>query len=123
MNKIKNVVYGTTSALLALAPALASAQGWNAANGTANTNLSNRSVGAMLNLVLLYMLALVGVLGIIGFVVAGIFYLTAAGDEDQVAKAKSIMMYSIIGVIVALVGYIVVNAIGGLFGVGGNAGF
>ncbi|MBP9728277.1 MAG: hypothetical protein KBD27_02770 [Candidatus Moranbacteria bacterium] len=122
MNKIKNAVYGTMASAMALAPALASAQGWNPVNGTVGSNLANRTVGSMLNLVLLYLLALVGVLGIIGFVVAGVFYLTAAGDEDQVGKAKSIMMYSIIGVIVALVGYIVVNAIGTLF-VGGNANF
>jgi len=123
MNKIKNALYAATASALALAPALASAQGWNAANGTNNTNLSNVTIGTQLNTVLLWLLAIVGVLGVIGFVVAGIMYVTAAGDDDQVSKAKSVMMYSIIGVIVALIGYIVVSQIGRIFGVGQNAAF
>lgn len=121
MNKIKNVLYGATTAAMALAPALASAQ-WNVANGVDNTNLSNRTVGSMLNIILNYTLALVGILGILGFIVAGIMYLTAAGDEDQVGKAKNVMMYSIIGVIVALIGWIVISAISQVF-VGGNTTF
>lgn len=121
MNKIKNVVYGATAAAMALAPALASAQ-WNPINGASGTNLSNKTIGAQLAIILNYTLALVGVLGILGFVVSGILYLTAAGDEDQVGKAKSAMMYSIIGVIVALIGWIVVSAISQVF-VSGSAAF
>lgn len=116
MNKIKNALYGSVASAMALAPALASAQGWNPANGTVGTNLSNVSVGTQLRTVLLWLLAIVAILGIIGFVVAGVLYVTAAGDEDQIAKAKSTMMYSIIGVIVALLGYIVVTQIGQIFG-------
>lgn len=121
MNKMKNVVYGAASAVMALAPSLASAQ-WNVSNGTANTNLAQRTIGQQLNIILNYTLALVGILGILGFIVSGILYLTAAGDEDQVGKAKSAMMYSIIGVIVALIGWIVVSAISQVF-VSGNAAF
>ncbi len=123
MNKMKNVLYGATSAVMALAPTLASAQ-WNVGNvnNGVQTNLANRTIGSMLNVVLNYTLALVGILGVIGFVIAGILYLTAAGDEDQAGKAKNVMMYSIIGVIVALIGYIVVTAISQVF-VGGNTAF
>lgn len=114
MNKIKNVMYGTMATAMALAPALASAQ-INVGNGTTGTNLSNKSIGTLLGVILNYLLGFVGILAILGFVVSGIFYLTAAGDEDQVAKAKSIMMYSIIGVIVAVIGFIVVTALKGIF--------
>jgi hypothetical protein len=123
MNKMKNVLYGTMASAMALAPALASAQGWAPANGMANSNLSNVTIGQQLTTVMLWLLAIVGILGVIGFVVAGILYVTAAGDEDQVGKAKSTMMYSIIGVIVALLGYIVITQIGRIFGQGQNAGF
>lgn len=122
MNKMKNVLYGATSAVMALAPALASAQGWNPNNGTAGSNLSDRTIGSLLNVILNYTLALVGILGVIGFVISGILYLTAAGDEDQAGKAKNVMMYSIIGVIVALIGWIVVKAISQVF-VTGSAVF
>ncbi len=114
MNKIKNVVYGTVATAMAFAPALASAQ-WNAGKGTTGSNLSGVSIGTLLGVILKYALGFIGILAILGFVTAGIFYLTAAGDEDQVAKAKSIMMYSIIGVIVAVIGFIVVTALGAVF--------
>jgi cytochrome bd-type quinol oxidase subunit 2 len=115
MNKIKNALYGTAASAMVLAPALVSAQGWNITNGQAGTNLASRTIGSQLNIILLWLLAIVAVLAVIGFVVAGVLYITAAGDEDQVEKAKKTMMYSIIGLIVALIGYIVVNSIGQIF--------
>ena len=99
MNKIKNALYGVAATTMALAPALASAQ-WSPNTGTAGSGLRNTSIGGVLSTLMNGLLSLVGVLGIIGFVVSGILYLTAAGDEDQIDKAKKAMMYSIIGVIV-----------------------
>ena len=58
-----------------------------------------------------YLLAILGFLAIIGFVISGILYLTAAGDEKRVGNAKNAMFYSIMGVIVALVGYVIVRAV------------
>ena len=52
----------------------------------------------------------------IGFVIAGILYLTAAGNESQAEKAKNAMTYSIIGVIVALVGYVIIQAVSAWLG-------
>ena len=56
-------------------------------------------------------LGIFGFIGIIGFVISGIMYLTAAGDEDQITKAKSAMKWSIVGVIVGLGGLVVILAI------------
>ena len=113
MNKIKNAFYAVAS-LVALAPAVASAQ-WNPVNGMLNTNLADRTIGSLLTVILNYTLALVGILGVIGFVISGIMYLTSAGDEDQVDRAKKVMLYSIIGVVVALIGYVVVAALSQVF--------
>lgn len=60
--------------------------------------------------ILTFLLAIIGIISIIGFVVAGILYLTSAGDEDQIKRAKRAMNYSIIGVIVALAGYVAIIA-------------
>ncbi len=121
MNKIKNALYGVTASVIALAPAVASAQ-WKVDNGVGNTNLKGGTIGTTIELIVNYLLAIVGILGILGFVVSGILYLTAAGDEDQVGKAKNAMMYSIIGVIVALLGFVVISAISQVF-VGRSAAF
>ncbi len=68
-----------------------------------------------------WLLALFGILGILGFIISGIMYLISAGDDDMAKKAKAGLKYSIIGIIVGLSGFIVLQAIAGLLsGVGGN---
>ncbi|MFA6383644.1 MAG: hypothetical protein WCX17_04470 [Parcubacteria group bacterium] len=68
-----------------------------------------------------WLLALVGILGVIGFAIAGILYLTAAGDEDRIKTAKSAMTYSIIGVIIALLGLVIIRAAASM--IGGSSAF
>ena len=104
--KIKKMAYGMTSIGL-MAPALVMAQ----YVPPANTNLSNTSIAAIISNVMMWLLAIIGVIAVIGFVIAGILYLTAAGNEDQIQKAKTAMVYSIIGVIVALLGLVILTAV------------
>ncbi len=58
-----------------------------------------------------WLLGILGLIGIIGFAIAGILYLTSAGDETRMGTAKKAMVYSIIGVIVGLSGLVVIKAI------------
>lgn len=68
-----------------------------------------------------WLLALFGILGILGFIISGIMYLLSAGDDDMVKKAKAGLKYSIIGIIVGLSGFIIMQAISGLLsGIGGD---
>lgn len=111
MKKIKTAFYGAFSLALVAVPTLASAQ-WNA--GLNNSKESKLPAGGILEItkqLMNWLLALVGFIGIIGFVIAGILYLTAAGDEDRIEMAKRAMMYSIIGVIVALIGFVIIQAV------------
>lgn len=119
MNKIKNALYGAASAVMALAPAIAGAQdnpdpnAWGA-RGFNNAMDSGTPTGSIMGIIastMNWLLAILGFIGIIGFVISGILYLTAAGDEGQIDKAKNAMMYSIIGVIVALLGFVIIQAV------------
>jgi hypothetical protein len=58
-----------------------------------------------------WLLIILGSIAVIGFVIAGILYLTSAGDEDRMKKAKQGMIYAIIGVVVGLLGYVIVQAV------------
>ncbi|OGI25114.1 MAG: hypothetical protein A3J76_02720 [Candidatus Moranbacteria bacterium RBG_13_45_13] len=58
-----------------------------------------------------WLLGIFGFLAIISFIISGIMYLTAAGDEDQQKKAKKQMQWSVVGVIVGLSGFIVIKAV------------
>ena len=58
-----------------------------------------------------WLLLILGSFALIGFAISGILYLTSAGEEDRMEKAKKGMIYSIIGVIVGLLGYVIVQAV------------
>jgi len=61
-----------------------------------------------------WLMAILGAVSIIAFIIAGIMYLTASGDETQAGKAKKAMTYSIIGVIVGLSGFVILQAAGSM---------
>ncbi|NCA93789.1 MAG: hypothetical protein EOM84_01280 [Sphingobacteriia bacterium] len=58
-----------------------------------------------------WILVILGAIGVIGFVIAGIIYLTSAGDDNRIGTAKKAMLYSIIGVIVGIMGYVIIQAV------------
>lgn len=120
MNKIKNALYGATSAAMALAPALASAQVGTSINNASKSQLGGGSITGLLEQLMYWLFGILGFLAIIGFVISGILYLTAAGDEDQIERAKRAMLYSIIGIIVAMLGFVIISAARNFFGGASN---
>jgi hypothetical protein len=111
MKKIKALFYTINVAFLTI-PALAAAQ-FEAPTGT---NLPESTLSDIVQNVMYWLLWLVGIVGVIGFAIAGLLYLTATGDETRIARAKSAMLFSIIGIIVALAGLIALNFAQGLLG-------
>ncbi|MEI7621246.1 MAG: hypothetical protein WCJ51_01790 [Candidatus Moraniibacteriota bacterium] len=109
--KIKKIIYGLVATIVT-APTLALAQ-FETPSGT---GLPAGSITGIITNGMNWLLIMVGVLGVIGFVIAGIIYLTAAGDEDQIDRGKKTMIASITGVIVALVGVVFIQAIKGMLG-------
>lgn len=105
--KIKKIGYAVTGAALALAPGVALAQ-FTTPTGT---NLPGGRIIDIVTNAMLWILAIVGIIGVIGFAIAGILYLTAAGNEEQIEKAKKAMLMSIVGVVVALVGIVIMQAV------------
>ncbi len=65
--------------------------------------------------VLDFLLSIVGILAIIMLVVGGIMYLTSAGDEDRMETGKKIVIYSIVGIFVALAALVIVKQITNFF--------
>ena len=111
MKQIKQAVYAVFAVALAAAPTVAGAQ-WSLGQGNASASgLPSDSLYLIISRTMNWLLAILGFIGIIGFVISGILYLTAAGDESQAEKAKNAMTYSIIGIIVALMGWVIIKAI------------
>lgn len=106
-NQIKSTV-ATITTLVMSAPALVSAQLDVTAGGS--TNLPGGSIMNIVINIMNWLLAIIGIAGVIGFAIAGILYLTAAGDDTRIGQAKNAMTYSIIGVIVAIAGVVALQA-------------
>ncbi|MBD3300072.1 MAG: hypothetical protein GF347_01845 [Candidatus Moranbacteria bacterium] len=49
-----------------------------------------------------------GALGVLGFIISGLIYVTASGNEDQMQTAKKAMTYSIIGVAIGLLSFAII---------------
>jgi cytochrome bd-type quinol oxidase subunit 2 len=93
-------------------------------SGTA-TGLPETEAGQVVVNIMYWLLGMLGLLAMVMFVVSGIMYLTAGGDEKNTEHAKNNIKYAIIGVAVALVGYTVVYTIQQVVtgtGTGGAAG-
>jgi hypothetical protein len=105
-SKIRYALALTSSAVLTF-PVLAAA-GFSPT--PAGANIPGGTITAIIANIMTWLLGLVGFIGVIGFAIAGVLYLTAAGDEDRIAQAKKAMSYSIIGVIVAIVGVVILKA-------------
>jgi hypothetical protein len=85
-------------------------------NPPSGTNLPSAPVFEIIRKIMLWALGLLGFFAVIGFVISGIMYLVAAGDEEQQKKAKKAMYYAITGVIVGLVGLVVIYAVQRMLG-------
>jgi len=105
---MKSFLYSFVLAVI-LVPVSALAQ-WSESAVNRKAGLPKGKITEIVINIMNWLLALVGIIGIIGFVISGILYFIAAGDEGKMGTAKNAMTYSIIGVIVALMGYVIIQA-------------
>ncbi len=123
MNFFKKIAYGASAIVLSV-PMIVGAQTTTSTSGFAvpTTGLPGEGSSGSSSLISIatgimnWLLVVVGILGVVGFVIAGIIYLTAAGDDTQIEKGKNAMVYSIVGVIVALMGVVIINAVQKMLG-------
>lgn len=114
MKTMKDMFYAALLTVLVV-PTAASAA-WSTTPPSGAGTLPQGSLFNIISNIMNWLLGLLGVFAIIGFVISGILYLTAAGDEAQQKKAKSQMLWSIMGVLVALAGWVVVLAVQAMLG-------
>ena len=87
--------------------------GWSLANPY---GLPQGSIMGIISNLLFWLLSIFAILGVVGFVLSGIFYLLAGADEGNAEKGKDGMKWSIIGIIVGLSGFIIMQAVNALLG-------
>jgi type IV secretory pathway VirB2 component (pilin) len=112
-----SLVWATS--LISLSPVTVNAQNldvWgNTQNSYANIGLSDTDPRDVVANVIKVVLGFLGTIAVVLIIVAGFQWMTAAGSEDKIAKAKKIMTAAVIGLVIVLMAYalstFVINAI------------
>ncbi len=102
--------FATTSSI-AVAQAESSAQeGLNKAIPVGSKNAVDIfSEGGIFERVVNLLLFLVGAISVIMLIIGGIRYIVSAGDQNQVTGAKNTILYAVVGIVVAVIAYGIVN--------------
>ena len=120
MNKIKCALMAAVLAVIGIGACLlptgsayalnggAWDDGINNAKGNGVPNDLMGSSGAVTNIInaVLYV---VGILAVVMVIIGGVKYTTSGGDQQAVTSAKNTILYGIVGLVIAILAYAIVN--------------
>lgn len=72
---------------------------------------SGSDVNTIVRTIIQVVIYVVGLLAVVMIIIGGILYSTSAGDPGKVKKAKDTIMYGIIGLVIAVLAFAIVNFI------------
>jgi len=72
-------------------------------------NKDKDELAPMIKIIVNNLLYILGAVSVLVIIFSGISYTLSAGDANQVSKAKNTLMYAIVGLIVAILSYGIVN--------------
>ena len=93
----------------------------NGVNQVSSTGAS-MTVGDIIKIVVGILLFVLGAVCVVMIVIGGIKYATSQGDQTAVQNAKNTILYSIVGIVVALLAYAAVNFVLTSFASNNSAG-
>jgi magnesium-transporting ATPase (P-type) len=96
----------STSVFAAVNPKTKVQEGVTAAGGDP---AATTSLNTLIQNVINVLLFIIGAIAVIMIIVGGIEYVTSAGDPAKTKKAKDTILYSIVGLVIALLAYAIVN--------------
>lgn len=95
-------------------------------NGLQSSNLGSmfgnsglvrsQSLSELIVYVIRIMLLFAGLVAVLFVIIGGYFYITAQGDTEQAEKGKNTLVNAIIGIVVVILSYVIVNVVSNLVG-------
>ena len=107
-------VFGTSVLSTASLPGSASAQVSEGINTATTSEMKGKSIDGkdgLIKTVVNVLLWAVGILSVIMIIFSGFRYITSAGDASKTKSAQSTLTYSVVGLIVAIMAYAIVNMV------------
>lgn len=83
------------------------------ANGLAKGSVTGS--GGYVSIIVNFLLVAIGIVSVIMIIIGGFRYTLSNGDENAVRAAKDTILYSVIGLIVAILSFVIVNFVLGIF--------
>lgn len=87
----------------------------NGVNGAGGSGTSSTSLNDRLKQIVSILLFALGAIAVIMIVIGGIRYALSGGDQTQITAAKNTILYSVVGLVVAIMAYAIVNWVLGAF--------
>lgn len=118
-NLVKKVAPAIMSASFFVNKAFAqgSAGLWNnPQGGTAPSAAAQGTLGQNITTIINYFLGILGLIAVAFLIYAGVLMVTAGGAEEQVTKARKIIMYAVIGIVIILLSYTIVTFVSSALG-------
>lgn len=67
------------------------------------------TLGQNIIIIINYVLGFLGLIAVAFLIYAGVLMVTAGGNEDQVGKARTIITYAVIGIVIILLSFTIVS--------------
>lgn len=124
MNKLKSYILTLVMAVAVTAFAVPplTAAAYNPLDGACASNPDSEvcknkdeKVEPVFKIVTNTLLYIVGAISVIMIVVAGVMYTISSGDSAKVTRAKNMLTYAIVGLVVAFIAFAIVNWVMTLF--------
>ena len=107
-------VFGASVLSTASLSGSASAQVSEGINTATTSEMKGKSIDGdkgLIKTVVNVLLWAVGILSVIMLIFSGFRYITSAGDASKTKSAQSTLIYSVVGLIVAIMAYAIVNMV------------
>lgn len=81
----------------------------NPQGGTAPNVAAQGTLGQNITTILNYFLGLLGLVAVGFLIYSGILMVTAGGNDEAITKAKKLIIYAVIGIVIILLSYTIVT--------------
>jgi len=81
----------------------------NPQTGASPNVAAQGTLGQNITTIINFALGLLGLVAVAFLIYAGVLMVTAGGNEEQVGKAKKIITYAVIGIVIILLSYTIVQ--------------
>jgi len=81
----------------------------NPQGGAAPSAAAQGTLGQNITLIINYFLGILGLVAVAFLIYAGILMVTAGGNDEQIGKARKIITYAVIGIVIILLSWTIVT--------------